>query len=325
MLKYIAPITIAASLIGTATHARDEIQIVGSSTVFPFATAVAEAYAKDGGVAPAIESTGSSGGLKLFCEGVGFSTPDISNASRRIKAKEIKRCAENGVTEIVEIEIGFDGIVIVNDTDGPDFELSPEHLFTAMAKGYGEPAKWSEVDPSLPDVEIVVYGPPEGSGTRDAFIELALQKGCRAAGHDKATCKSVEIRSDAAYVETGENDALVINTLREQPNAVGIMGFSFLDANSDRVKGALVEGVEPTFENIADGVYPVARGLYFYVKKAHVGVIPGLAEFVSEFVSDDAIGEFGYLTDRGLIPLPEERLQEVQDTGNNMTTNVGPV
>ncbi len=296
----------AVALAGQAI-ARDQIKIVGSSTVFPFSTAVAEAFAKStGSPTPVVESTGSGGGLKLFCSGVGTDTPDVTNASRRIKAKEYKLCQENGVTDIIEAQVGFDGIVIANATDAPTFTLTREILFKALAKGQGEPTTWNQIDPSLPATKIEVLGPPPSSGTRDAFEELAIQKGCQAAGLEKDVCKKVEIRDDGAYVDAGENDNLIVSKLQANTNALGVFGFSFLDQNADKLKGSTVGGVEPTFENIASGDYPVSRTMFFYIKKAHIGVIPGVLEYAEEFVSEAASGEDGYLTEKGLIPLPED-------------------
>ncbi len=300
---------VAAAALATAgsAMARDQIKIVGSSTVFPFATAVAEAYAKaTGAPTPVVESTGSGGGLKLFCSGVGTDTPDITNASRRMKAKEWKLCNEKGVTDIIESIVGFDGIVIANAKGAPDFAISREILFKALAKGQGEPTMWNEIDPSLPATKIEVLGPPPSSGTRDAFEELAIQKGCQKAGLEKAVCKKVEIRDDGAWVDAGENDNLIVSKLESNTNAVGVFGFSFLDQNADKLKGATVGGVEPTFENIAAGDYPVSRSMYFYIKKAHVGVVPGIMEYAGEFVSGRASGDDGYLTEKGLIPLSSD-------------------
>ncbi len=286
--------------------ARDQIRIVGSSTVFPFSTAVAEQFGRSTDFAtPVVESTGSGGGLKLFCAGVGVDNPDIANASRRMKKKEFDLCNENGVTDITEVIVGFDGIVIANAKGAADFSVTLAQVYEAL-KSDSTATTWADVDPSLPAQKIEVLGPPPTSGTRDAFEELAMQGGCKAAGVDKATCKEVEIRHDGAYVEAGENDNLIVAKLEANPNALGVFGFSFLDQNSDKIKGSVVDGVEPTFENIAAGDYPVSRSLYFYVKKAHVGVIPGITEYVAEFVSEDATGEDGYLLDRGLIPLAAE-------------------
>ena len=300
-----------AILVAGPAVARDQLKIVGSSTVFPFSTAVAEAYGKASGApTPVVESTGSGGGLKLFCSGVGTDTPDITNASRRMKAKEFKLCQDNNVTEIIESVVGFDGIVVANAKGAPDFKLTREILFKALAKGYGEPTMWNEIDPSLPATKIEVLGPPPSSGTRDAFEELALQKGCQKAGNDKKTCKSVEVRDDGAWVDAGENDNLIVSKLESNTGALGVFGFSFLDQNSEKLKGATMGGVEPTFDNIAAGDYPVSRSLYFYIKAAHIGVVPGIMDFAAEFVSEDASGEEGYLTDKGLIPLAEDEHAE---------------
>ncbi|MEL6311696.1 MAG: substrate-binding domain-containing protein, partial [Pseudomonadota bacterium] len=274
--------------------ARDQIRIVGSSTVFPFATAVAESFGKASGFpTPVVESTGSGGGLKLFCGGVGADHPDITNASRRMKTSEFDLCQGNGVTDITEVFVGYDGIVVANDRSGPDFTLTRAQLFTALVKGQGEPAMWSDVDPSLPAIKIEVLGPPPSSGTRDAFEELALEKGCREAGLDKAACKKIEVRDDGAYVDAGENDNLIVQKLQANANAIGVFGFSFLEENASKIKGATVDGTVPTFDNILTGAYPLSRTMYFYVKQAHVGVIPGIMEYVAEFVSQDASANGG--------------------------------
>jgi len=308
LTKYAATTLVATALMAGAAHARDQIRIVGSSTVFPFSTAVAEQFGRTTDFkTPIVESTGSGGGLKLFCAGVGTEHPDITNASRRMKAKEFTMCAENGVTEITEAVVGFDGIVIANAMDGEDFELTRAQIWTALAAEGPLPTTWDEVDPSLPAIKIEVLGPPPSSGTRDAFEELVMQKGCKSAGAgDKAYCKKggSHVREDGAFIEAGENDNLIVSKLEANPDALGVFGFSFLDQNSDVLKGALVDGVEPTFENIASGDYPVSRSLYVYFKKAHVGVVPGIQEFAVEFLSEGAAGEEGYLVDKGLIPLP---------------------
>ncbi|MEM7527675.1 MAG: substrate-binding domain-containing protein [Pseudomonadota bacterium] len=286
---------------GTAA-ARDQIRIVGSSTVFPFATAVAENFGKASGFpTPVVESTGSGGGLKLFCSGVGIESPDITNASRRMKPKEFDLCQSNGVTDITEVFVGYDGIVVANDKSGPDFTLTRAHLCKALVKGAGEPAMWSDVDPSLPALKIEVLGPPPSSGTRDAFEELALEEGCEDAGLEI----EIEVRDDGAYVDAGENDNLIVQKLQANPNAVGVFGYSFLEENAGAIKGATVGGVEPSFDNILTGDYALARTMYFYVKQAHIGVIPGIMEYVAEFVSEDASADGGYLVERGLIPLDD--------------------
>ena len=312
-----------------AAQARDQIRVVGSSTVFPFSTAVAERFGKSTDFkTPVVEATGSGGGLKLFCAGVGVGHPDITNSSRRIKASEVKMCADNGVAEVVEVKIGYDGIVVANSKKTAQYELTLKDLFLALAKdvpdGEGKlianPYKtWKDVNPDLPAAKIEVLGPPPTSGTRDAFVELALEGGCSSFDWIKALKKSDKnrykaichtIREDGAYVEAGENDNLIVQKLEANPDALGVFGFSFLDQNSDKVQGSKIDGVQPEFELIAEGEYPISRPLYFYVKKAHVGVIPGIAEFLAEFTSDKAWGEEGYLGDKGLIPMPDEERKE---------------
>ena len=318
----------AATAVVVTGHAhaqsRDQISIVGSSTVYPFATAVAEKFANlTGNPTPVVESTGSGGGMKLFCAGVGTEHPDITNASRRMKPSEFEMCDAAGVTEIVEVKIGYDGIVVASAANAPEFDLTRAQLFRALAKGQGEPAKWSDIDPSLPNVGIEVLGPPPTSGTRDAFEELALEEGCLEAGEPEEVCGAIEIRSDGAWVDAGENDNLIVSKLEANPDALGVFGYSFLEQNQGRIRGAQIGGVDPTFDTIAEGDYPLGRSLYFYLKKPHVGVVPGLQEYAGEFVSDDATGEFGYLTDRGLIPLPEEEHQAQQDVVENLTALSG--
>jgi phosphate transport system substrate-binding protein len=312
-----------------AQPARNFIRIVGSSTVYPFATVVAEQFGRSSDFrTPTIESTGSGGGLKLFCGGVGVSHPDIANSSRRIRASEIEDCARNGVTGIVEVKIGYDGIVLANDKAAPAYSLTPTEIFLALAKRVPDPSgtqqlvpnpyeRWSDVNPALPSVRIEVLGPPPTSGTRDAFLELVMDPGCGEfpvigaldGAEREAAC--FELREDGRYVEAGENDNLIVQKLQANPSALGIFGYSFLDQNSDRVRGAQINGVSPTFESIADGSYPVSRPLYFYVKSAHVNTIPGMREYLREFTSDAAAGEFGYLSDKGLIPLPDEEREAV--------------
>ncbi len=300
----------AAAVAAGAASARDQIRIVGSSTVFPFSTAVAEQFGRTTDFkTPVVESTGSGGGFKLFCAAVGVDSPDITNASRRMKAKEFKTCQENGVTEITESVVGFDGIVIANAKSAPTFNLTLGQIWQALAKNGPKPAKWSDIDPSLPAEKIEVLGPPPSSGTRDAFEELAMENGCKMAGGEDCGKAGMELREDGAYIEAGENDNLIVSKLEANPHALGIFGFSFLDQNADKIKGASIGGVEPTFDLIADGEYPVSRSLYFYIKKAHVGVVPGIMEYVGEFVSEQAAGPEGYLADKGLIPLPEDKFE----------------
>jgi phosphate transport system substrate-binding protein len=319
---------------GAAAEARDQIRIVGSSTVYPFATAVAEQFGtKYKHPTPVVESTGTGGGLKLFCAGVGEGHPDITNASRRIKESEVQQCADNGVNEITEVKIGYDGIVLANSKDAERMNVTIPQIWQALAKEVpvdGEikanPYRnWSEIDPSLPDSKIEVLGPPPTSGTRDAFVELVMEEGCQefeevsALDEDAMTAVCATMREDGAFVEAGENDNLIVQKLEANPDAFGIFGFSFLDQNMDLLQGSLINGEEPTFENIAEGAYPVSRSLYFYVKNPHVDVIPGIKEYVDEFTSEAAIGEDGYLTDKGLIPLPEEELGEVREQALNFT------
>ncbi len=310
----------------SAQSGRDYIYIVGSSTVYPFSTVVAERFGRGSEFkTPKVESTGSGGGLKLFCDGIGANHPDITNSSRAIKQSEIDTCAAHGVKDIVEVKIGYDGIVIANARSAPAVELTRADLFLALAKRVpgakdGElisnPYKtWADVDPGLPAARIEVLGPPPTSGTRDAFVELAMEGGCTSIAWIKAL-KSADgdryreichtIREDGAYVEAGENDNLIVQKLQANPGAFGIFGFSFLDQNSEKVKGAKIDGVLPTFDAIAEGAYPVSRPLFFYVKKAHVDVIPGLRGFLREFTSERAWGDDGYLSERGLIPMPAE-------------------
>ena len=302
--------------------ARDQIQIVGSSTVFPFTTAVAEKLGQGGEFkTPVVESTGTGGGMKLFCGGVGENTPDFTNASRAIKDSELETCKANGATP-VEIKVGFDGIVLANSKAGAAVDLTKEQIFKALAKNVGVDGKvvanpyvnWSDIDASLPATKIEVLGPPPTSGTRDAFVELVMLEACQdevKAANEKACA---EIREDGAYVEAGENDNLIVQKLEANKDAFGIFGFSFLDQNADKLQGHKVEGVEPTFENIASGDYGVSRSLFIYAKKEHVGVIPGMAEFIAEYTSEGAWGPEGYLADKGLIPLPDAERASVAES-----------
>lgn len=324
----------------TAAQARDQIRIVGSSTVFPFATAVAENFGKSTEFkTPVVESTGSGGGLKLFCEGVGIDTPDITNASRRIKTSEIERCAKNGVTDIVEIKIGYDGIVIGNSASAPQMNITKKQIFLALAKDVPDangnmvpnPYKmWNEIDPSLPAVKIEVLGPPPTSGTRDAFVELAMEGGAKKFDMLKALKKSDKkafkaiahsLREDGAFIEAGENDNLIVQKLVANPDAFGIFGFSFLDQNADKIQGTMVNGVAPEFDAIADSKYGVSRSLFFYVKTAHVGTVPGIEAYLAEFSSEKTWGEEGYLTDKGLIPMPAEERAKY----NKAATSLSPL
>ncbi len=334
-----AAIGLTAAASAFAQAGRDYVYVVGSSTVYPFSTVVAERFGRSSEFkTPKIESTGSGGGLKLFCDGVGVDYPDVANSSRAIKRSEVETCASNGVTEIIEVRIGYDGIVVANAVGGDTYELSREDIFLALAKEVPGEAEgelienpymtWKDVNAKLPDVKIEVLGPPPTSGTRDAFVELAMEGGCKATPwiaalkkSDKNQYKSVchTIREDGVFVEAGENDNLIVQKLQANPDALGIFGFSFLDQNMEKVKGSLIDGVEPTFDAIADGSYPISRPLYFYAKKAHVDVIPGLRGFLREFTSERAWGEEGYLSDRGLIPMPDEERNAVATAVRELT------
>ena len=333
--------TVAVTLIFlscTAAQARNQIRIVGSSTVYPFATVVAEKF----GIGtkfktPVVESTGSGGGLKIFCQGIGPSHVDITNASRRIKEKEVKKCATNGITEITEVKVGYDGIVIANSKSSSQMKLDRKHIWLALAKNVmvngnivPNPHKtWKDVDSSLPDVKIEVLGPPPTSGTRDAFVELALQGGCKKFPSikdmkkaDKKAFKKLchTIREDGAYIEAGENDNLIVAKLQENPKAFGVFGYGFLDQNKDKLQGSLVEDSAPTLENISSGKYPVSRSLFFYVKNAHVGRIPGINEYISEFTNERAFGKGGYLEEKGLIPAPADERTKIRSTAGSLST-----
>jgi len=327
-----------ALLLPASAGARDQIRIVGSSTVYPFSTVVAEAFGRGGKFkTPIVESTGTGGGLKLFCAGVGVAHPDIANASRRIKASEVELCAKNGVTSITEVKIGYDGIVVAHSKKGAAMPLTRREIFLALAKeipaGNGtlvaNPNKsWKDVDPRLPDQKIEVLGPPPTSGTRDAFNELAIEAGCKTfpalaalEASDNARFKKVclSIREDGGYVEAGENDNLIVQKLVANPKAVGVFGYSFLSQNTDVIAGDTIEGVTPDFEDIASGKYPLSRPLFIYVKNAHASSIPGLREYVIEFASDKAIGEYGYLVDKGLIPAPKAEAERYRADAAKLT------
>jgi phosphate transport system substrate-binding protein len=330
------------SMVGTsfAQTSRDYVTIVGSSTVYPFSTVVAEKFGKGGQFkTPKIESTGTGGGLKLFCGGVGVQHPDMANASRRIKKSEFDACQAAGVKDVVEVKIGFDGIVLANAKKAQPMKLTRKDLFLALAKEVPDPKggettvpnpykTWKDVNPVLPDVKITVLGPPPTSGTRDAFTELVMEAGAKQfpwikalEASDAKKFKSIAhtVREDGAYVEAGENDNLIVQKLEVNPQALGIFGFSFLDQNTDKIQGAFIEEVQPNFDAIASGKYPVSRPLFFYVKKAHIGVVPGIKEYVAEFTSDKAWGPDGYLAEKGMIPLPDAERAKVRDAAQSMT------
>ena len=329
----------AAVLVQTANAqaARDYISIVGSSTVYPFSTVVAERFGRATDFStPKIESTGSGGGFKLFCSGAGVQYPDITNSSRRVQPSEIDECARNGIAEIIEVKIGYDGIVLANVKGAPAYELTRKQIYLALAKDVPDATgsslvpnpyrNWGDIDAALPNIRIEVLGPPPTSGTRDAFVELVMLAGCEAfpmietLADDARDAACFTMREDGAFIEAGENDNLIVQKLEANPTALGIFGFSFLDQNQDKVQGSLIDGVPPEFDSIADGSYPVSRPLYSYVKKLHVGEIPGIEEFLAELTSEAAWGEFGYLSDRGLIPLPDTERRTVFEAVRRLDT-----
>ena len=307
----------------TAAEARDQIRIVGSSTVYPFASYVVEEFgATTNFPTPVIESTGSGGGARLFCEGVGANTPDITNASRRMKVSEFDRCMENGVTDITEATIGFDGIVFAQSNDNEPLALTREQIMMAIAAQVPQNGEmvdnpytnWNQIDSSLPDREIEILGPPTTSGTRDALEDMVMEETAGDLGFPE---EYTEVRADGVYVDSGENDNLIVQRINENADAIGIFGYGFLVENTDIIQAATVDGVEPTPETIGSGEYPVARSLWFYIKKAHEGVIPGIDEYVSMFMDPILIGQDGLLLDEGLIPLPADELAEWRDRVEN--------
>lgn len=333
--------TTAAVGVAHADAGRDYVTLVGSSTVFPFASTVAEHFgaAHHNFKTPKVESTGTGGGFKLFCGGVGVQFPDIANASRRVKASELETCAANGVKDVVEVKIGYDGITIAAKKGAPTYKLTRKDLYLALAKQVPDPRDpntlvanpyktWKQVNPTLPDVGISVFGPAPNHGTRDAFAELVLTPGCEQFGWIKAL-KDVDekrfqrvctqVREDGAWTDVSEDYALVMGKIAGNPNALAVFTFSYLDQNGDKIKAATVEGKAPTFESIADGSYPVSRPLFFYVKKAHVSVIPGIKEYMAEFLSDKAMGADGYLAERGLIPLKPAELAKSRKDATALT------
>ncbi len=328
---------LSACLIGGAAHgqaARDYVSIVGSSTVFPFSSVVAEHFGKSNPrfKTPKVESTGTGGGFKVFCGGVGAQYPDIANASRPVKPAELELCAKNGVKDVAEIKIGYDGILIAAKKGAPAYALTRRALYLGIAKQVPDPAHpsefianpyktWNQVDPALPKLPIYVFGPAPNHGTRDAFVELALEPGCQSFAFLKSLKESDEdrykkictqVREDGAWTDVSEDYALVMGKLASNPNALAVFTFSYLDQNREKLAPATVDGTPISIESIASGAYPLSRPLFFYVKKAHVAVIPGLKEFIAEFVSDRAMGPDGYLVDRGLIPLHAAEAKKVR-------------
>ena len=329
-VKLTASALAIAAVSATAAAARDQIRIVGSSTVFPYSQAAAEEFANQSGApAPIVESTGTGGGFQVFCGGIGVGFADITGASRAMKKSEFDLCVSNGVTDITEALIGFDGLsMAVSRANTFDWDMTLGEMYLAL--GAEVPVngewkanpfkKWSEINPSFPDVDIVVIGPPPTSGTRDAWVEIAMHKGCKqldfvkAGGFDSKWVNEncSRMRTDGPFIEAGENDNLIVQQLVANPNALGIFGYSFLYENLDRLKGVAFDGIQPNFDTIAAFEYEVARPLYFYVKNAHRGVIPNMQEFIEEYVSDEALAPGGYLAERGLVPLPEAMRKEMQ-------------
>ena len=332
MLKNIIAVLAILSFASYA-QARDQIKIVGSSTVYPYATVVAEQFGKKGSFkTPVIESTGTGGGMKLFCAGIGINHPDITNASRAIKTKEKALCEKNGVKDIIEVVVGNDGITFSHSVKAPDADFTKEQLWRALAakvdvdgKLVENPyKKWSDIDASLPNKKIEILIAPPTSGTRDAWNSLVMNEGCSKAAKslfgDKAKKECVKMREDGYAVEAGENDTLIVQKLSANPDAYGFFGYSYLLANKDKIKAAAVNGVKPSLEGIQDYSYPIARPLFFYVKKAHVGVVPGLKEFLAEFTSQKAMGSRGYLTDIGLVPLASDKYKITRTAAKDLVT-----
>ena len=345
MIKKVLGFTVLLVVLAPFSYARDQINIVGSSTVYPFAIVVAEKFGKTTDYkTPKIESTGSGGGLKLFCAGIGSQHPDFTNSSRAIKKNEIKRCRKNNVGDITEVKVGYDGIVIANSKSAKPFSIRSVDIYLGLAAEIPNPdgsdtfiknphKTWKDVNPELPNNKIEVLGPPPTSGTRDAFTELALEKnGCKKfkwvkelqkenKNEYKAKCHT--IREDGPFIEAGENDNLMVQKLVSNPNALAIFGFSFLDQNSDKVQGAIIDNINPSFENISSGKYPISRPLFFYIKNSHLDIIPGMKEYVEMFLNDEASGEDGYLTEKGLIPMPSKERSVINPKVLNYTLIVG--
>jgi phosphate transport system substrate-binding protein len=338
----LAVLSMCIALTGAA-EARDQIRIVGSSTVYPFTTTVAEQFGKSGGgKTPVVESTGTGGGMKLFCAGVGVGHPDATNASRAMKKSEFEDCQKNGVKDIVEIKIGFDGLTLAQSKQGTDMKITLGQLFLALAKEVpgadgklvANPNKnWSDIDKSLPNIKIEVLGPPPTSGTRDSLHELFMEKGAEQvpalAALKKSDVKAFDkawktLREDGAYVEAGENDNVIVQKLEANKNAFGVFGYSFLEENAAKLKGVALDDAAPTYDNIAGGKYKGSRPLFVYIKKQHVGVVPGVDKFAAEYVSTKALGEDGYLAKKGLVTLPKKELEEVRKGVTGLTPMTTP-
>ncbi len=337
MKRILMTASLLALVATPAFAARDQIRIVGSSTVYPFTTAVAEAFGKASGMkTPVVESTGTGGGMKLFCAAGGEDSPDFTNASRRIKKSEFDDCNKNGVKDIVEIKVGFDGISLAHAKEAKGFDLTKLQLFLALAKEIPDKdgkmvanpnMMWSDVDASLPKTKIEVLGPPKTSGTRDSFAELAMGAGAEKIASLKALrekdSKAFDaiwkaMREDGAYVEAGENDNLIVQKLQANPNAVGIFGYSFLEQNAKTLTDIKIDGVGATYETIADGSYKMSRPLFIYAKKSHMDMVPGMKEFIAEYTSVKALGADGYLADKGLITLPADQAKKSVEAAQSL-------
>lgn len=312
------------------SHARQQIRVVGSSTVYPFITVAAEDFGRRTEYkTPIIESTGTGGGFKLFCSGVGPNYPDFVNASRPIKTSETEKCAANGIVNPIEIKLGYDGIVLANSVRAKPLDITKEQLFTALAKQVPQQGKlvpnpyhhWNDIDKTLPEHPIKVYGPPPSSGTRDAFVELVMHEVCLkmpefvAAYPDEPSRKQAcsMLREDGGYVDAGENDNLILQKLTVDPTSFGIFGYSSLEENKDKVQGSYVKGIEPNFTNIASGHYSISRPLFIYAKREHVSRISGMREFARFLIQEDTIGDEGILAMKGLIPLGKEEQHAIRD------------
>ncbi len=341
--------TLAVAALCTAgpALARDQIKVVGSSTVFPYSQAVAEEFSKKTGQkSPVVEGTGTGGGMKIFCQGIGENHPDVTGASRAMKKSEWELCEKNGVTDVTEFQLGFDGLSIAASKKAKPMDLTEAQIFLALAaevpdgdKLVPNPyKKWSDIDKALPDLAIIAYGPPPTSGTRDAFVELTMHDGCKALDYFKKQKESMEkadfdklvnekctpMRQDGPFIEAGENDNLIVQRIDADPSAVGIFGYSFLYENQDKLQGVKINGVDPSFATIEDGSYPIARPMFIYIKNAHRQVIPGLNDFVAEYVSDEAMGSGGYLSERGLVVLSPEMLKKMQERVKDSTKMGAP-
>ena len=332
----------AVSATGAFAQGRTEIRVVGSSTVFPYSQAASEQFSNmTGAPSPIVESTGTGGGMQIFCQGIGESHPDLTGASRAMRPSEFELCAENGVTEITEALIGFDGLSMAVSRDSEyNWDMTLGQMYQALGaqvpvdgEWVDNPyTNWSEIDPSLPDEEIVVVGPPPTSGTRDAWVELAMHAGCEELDYvangdfdgDWVDENCSRMRQDGPFIEAGENDNLIVQRLQADADALGIFGYSFVYENQDSIEGIALNDVVPTFDTIGDRSYPVARPLYFYVKNAHVGVIPNLMAFIEEYMSEEAIGPGGYLSERGLVPLADARREATQERVVSLTPMEAP-